>query len=396
MGLDWRRDTIGATCVDDWSTEGPGLTRPLFFAFVRCLYILCGMIQLRVQMKSIFDVCTAESLDHAKERFWRLVDRVDSGCLEWRAARMGAGYGEFSYGGQNFRAHRVSWEFVYGRLPRGAHVMHLCDNRPCCNPEHLALGTHTDNMWDMQAKGRANHPTGENAGPFVLTQVKVDEIRRMASDGVVCQQALADLVGVHKSTVGRILRNDTWPDPRWDPVKYRVTRVKVVGESVGVWHEDARREYSLGKRDSRGGFVSNSGESMVGVAARIGTNQGNLSGFLTRTFGKASALTEQVRGRLRELGESGVTGREAAKETGLHYASVAREWRKMGIKRLGGSTKVTPEVLEQMAEMYQPEWGNDGRLRSKVGVGTTVVGKVFDVDQTRVSVLMRKWLVGRV
>lgn len=51
-------------------------------------------------------------------------------------------------------AHCLVWEYTYGPVPDGLHVLHRCDNPPCCNPEHLFLGTPLDNMRDKVAKGR--------------------------------------------------------------------------------------------------------------------------------------------------------------------------------------------------------------------------------------------------
>ncbi len=50
--------------------------------------------------------------------------------------------------------HRVAWEDANGPVPDGKCVLHKCDNPPCCNPEHLFLGTREENNADRDAKGR--------------------------------------------------------------------------------------------------------------------------------------------------------------------------------------------------------------------------------------------------
>ncbi len=87
-------------------------------------------------------------------------------CWEWTGhrraprtsvleyARMGVGGNRTGY------VHRVSWAVHYGPIPDGTLVCHRCDNPPCGNPAHLFLGTHTDNMADMLAKGRGRWQHG--------------------------------------------------------------------------------------------------------------------------------------------------------------------------------------------------------------------------------------------
>jgi hypothetical protein len=47
-------------------------------------------------------------------------------------------------------------------------VLHRCDNRSCCNPGHLFLGTQRDNMLDMHAKGRG--PKGFKRDPKICSE----------------------------------------------------------------------------------------------------------------------------------------------------------------------------------------------------------------------------------
>lgn len=74
------------------------------------------------------------------------------------------GYGMIHNRGGSKLAHRAAYSAVHGAIPEGLDVLHKCDNPQCVNLNHLTVGTHTDNMRDMQAKGRkavlkgAKHP----------------------------------------------------------------------------------------------------------------------------------------------------------------------------------------------------------------------------------------------
>lgn len=78
-----------------------------------------------------------------------------SGCWEWTSSITYRGYGQIQVCQSPEYAHRVSWE-VFQKEPIGdSFVLHKCDNRKCVNPDHLFLGSHSDNMHDMATKGRA-------------------------------------------------------------------------------------------------------------------------------------------------------------------------------------------------------------------------------------------------
>lgn len=88
------------------------------------------------------------------KRFMNKVEKTDS-CWIWKAARvMGQGYGMIKVGTKTYRAHRLSYELFKGEIPSGMYICHTCDNPPCVNPDHLFLGTASDNNRDKMEKGR--------------------------------------------------------------------------------------------------------------------------------------------------------------------------------------------------------------------------------------------------
>lgn len=87
--------------------------------------------------------------------FWALVDeRGADECWEWQGKRLATGYG-FLWYRRTIQAHRLAWILFHGmEPPPKMYVRHTCDNPPCCNPNHLRLGTPRDNTQDMMGKGR--------------------------------------------------------------------------------------------------------------------------------------------------------------------------------------------------------------------------------------------------
>lgn len=59
------------------------------------------------------------------------------GCWLWTAGDDGQGYGAYSAGGKNVRAHRYVYQLLVGAIPEGMDLDHLCRRRRCCNPDHL-------------------------------------------------------------------------------------------------------------------------------------------------------------------------------------------------------------------------------------------------------------------
>lgn len=159
------------------------------------------------------------------ERFWEKVDKTSpDGCWPWTAAASALhGYGRFSHDtarGPRRRsfvrnAHTVAWELDRGRkLPPGKVVRHQCDNPICCNPKHLLLGTHAQNVRDKIRRGRfrpelTRRVVGEEHGRARLTEIDVIAMRAARARGMSVR-ALADVYGVHEMTASHAIRRITW------------------------------------------------------------------------------------------------------------------------------------------------------------------------------------------
>lgn len=71
------------------------------------------------------------------DRFWRQVVRdPESGCWEWTGTRH-EGRGVFYPAQRITRAYRFAFELLRGPVPAGAVLHHTCENKGCCNPDHI-------------------------------------------------------------------------------------------------------------------------------------------------------------------------------------------------------------------------------------------------------------------
>ena len=144
-----------------------------------------------------------------KERLWGKINILGpDDCWEWKAYCNEDGYGTIQCEYKSIKVHRLVWELENGLIPEGMDVLHRCDNPPCCNPNHLFLGTRGDNNRDRARKGRS--AIGEKSGRAVLTETQVREIRLLK--GKFTQQEIANRYGAKRETVRSVLNGNSWKE----------------------------------------------------------------------------------------------------------------------------------------------------------------------------------------
>lgn len=143
------------------------------------------------------------------ERFAQYLSPAnESGCIDWTGSCNKWGYGKIGGGSGTISTHRFAWEQAHGPIPDGMWVLHRCDNRVCCNPDHLFLGTAQDNMDDCCEKQR--QARGSKQGSHKLSEEQVAQIRDSYATGGATQTDLAREFGVRQATISRIVLRDSW------------------------------------------------------------------------------------------------------------------------------------------------------------------------------------------
>jgi len=139
-----------------------------------------------------------------EERLRARLAFASAGCLEWAGGRDRDGYGRIWSAGLTLKTHRVAWALENGPIPPGMHVLHKCDNPPCCSAAHLFIGTHSDNVADKMAKGRFRGGPGAPP-PRKLSAADEATIRERSLAGE-SQRALGREFNVSHKTVSSIVR----------------------------------------------------------------------------------------------------------------------------------------------------------------------------------------------
>lgn len=187
---------------------------------IECTCVLCGR-RFAARPSSARRYCSRGCYDRVRReraaasvsgRFWARVDRTagPDACWPWTGHRKPHGYGVLSVVGRPMHAHRLAYELAHGPISDGLWVRHaVCDNPPCCNPGHLALGTPAQNSADMARAGRVYRAVGELSSKAKLTASAVREIRRRRASGEQVR-VLAREFGVAEHTIYRAVTGQRW------------------------------------------------------------------------------------------------------------------------------------------------------------------------------------------
>lgn len=164
----------------------------------------------------------AQSIGFVPTHKQTLVERLEkklkpSGtCLLWTGNVDGGGYGVITHKGTIYKTHRLAWSEHYKQpIPLGMYVCHTCDNKRCCNPEHLFIGTPRDNALDMVAKGRHGLQNGKGvrtgeANPSAVLTAEAVEAIRVLHNLSWSKEKLARAFSISASQIRNITSKKHW------------------------------------------------------------------------------------------------------------------------------------------------------------------------------------------
>lgn len=98
------------------------------------------------------------------ERIESKIKRTENSCWEWQATKT-LGYGMVRFNGRMRGAHRVVYELLKAKIPKGLHIDHLCRNPACVNPDHLEPVTCKENIRRGLAGKVNNHHAKKTTCP---------------------------------------------------------------------------------------------------------------------------------------------------------------------------------------------------------------------------------------
>ena len=191
-------------------------------------------VSVKFEINSAYERCGSEFCEGCQNgnHCWRRWP-----CWNWKVKTWATGYGKISIRRKNHIASRLAYELATQSNPGDLCVLHHCDNRRCCNPKHLYLGTKGDNARDAAAKGRTlkgdrchfvKHPEARPRGEGHWSKKFPEKITRGSKHGMaslnewsVCgimarylkgvpSNQIAHEFGVTPTHISRIINRKSW------------------------------------------------------------------------------------------------------------------------------------------------------------------------------------------
>ena len=112
-----------------------------------------------------------EITKNQEKLFWSKIDiKNNNECWNWSASIDKDNYGRISFNKdgkkKTYRANRLAYFLTYPNSNIDLIVRHKCNNSKCCNPNHLCLGSYSENRKDVA-----------NSNKFKLTWNNIKQLR---------------------------------------------------------------------------------------------------------------------------------------------------------------------------------------------------------------------------
>lgn len=165
-----------------------------------------------------------------EELFWKHIDIKDKNeCWDWTGFTNPGGYGSglFRKNGKRmpYIAHRVAYFLTNPGVDIHCIICHKCDNRKCCNPDHLFPGSTSDNIKDMRDKNRSPKQILNWEDVRFIRSVYLQDVHINAEK---LSQTLFDKTGkiVTPNNIISLCKNKSWYDKNYNPPPRNIGDIK--------------------------------------------------------------------------------------------------------------------------------------------------------------------------